>query len=235
MRGTSGSARALEALHLALPPSGRLMRILGPIVFHRPRSCRWSMPRSRVAARWRARATPGSREYRRSARAGGWRSCAAAYAATRAWRFPRDSWRVHGAVELTGGHRVDRVLAGKEPDLRPRRAPPIAQQFEQLRREHHVPVPLPLALLDSQRHALAVNVGHLQVRDLGVKRLTPTPCGCKRNLAVRSWRRSQCTTIQGKAGPDDMQTGAQGPMIRIAVTPFAYDAISLPCPRSRNG
>ena len=25
-------ARALEALHLALPPSGRLMRILGPIV-----------------------------------------------------------------------------------------------------------------------------------------------------------------------------------------------------------
>jgi hypothetical protein len=32
--------------------------------------------------------------------------------------------------------------------LRPRRPPPVAQQFEQLRREHHVPVPLSLALLD---------------------------------------------------------------------------------------
>ena len=29
-------ARALEALHLALPPSGRLMRILGPIVLPSP-------------------------------------------------------------------------------------------------------------------------------------------------------------------------------------------------------
>jgi hypothetical protein len=28
--------RALEALHLALPPSGRLMRILGSIVFPSP-------------------------------------------------------------------------------------------------------------------------------------------------------------------------------------------------------
>jgi predicted ATPase len=37
---------------------------------------------------------------------------------------------VHGAVELTGGHRVDRVLAGKQPDLGPRRAPPVAQEFE---------------------------------------------------------------------------------------------------------
>jgi hypothetical protein len=32
---------------------------------------------------------------------------------------------------LTGGHRIDRVLAGKEPDLRPRRMPPVAQEFEQ--------------------------------------------------------------------------------------------------------
>ena len=36
-----------------------------------------------------------------------------------------------GAVELTGGYRVDRVLSGKEPDLRSRRMPPFAQQFEQ--------------------------------------------------------------------------------------------------------
>ena len=74
---------------------------------------------------------------------------------------------VDGAHELTGRHRVDRVLARKQPCLRPRRVPPFAQQFEQLRREHDVAVPLPLALLDPKRHALAVNVGHLQVRDLG--------------------------------------------------------------------
>jgi hypothetical protein len=56
---------------------------------------------------------------------------------------------------------------GKQPGLRPRRAPPFAQQFEQLRRKHHVAVPLPLALLDPERHALAVDIGHLEVRDLG--------------------------------------------------------------------
>ena len=45
---------------------------------------------------------------------------------------------------LTGGHRVDRVLAGKEPDLRLRRPPPVAQEFQQLHRQHDVAVPLPL-------------------------------------------------------------------------------------------
>src|ERR1700723_1896884 len=74
---------------------------------------------------------------------------------------------VNGAHELAGRHRVDRVPAGEEPGLRPRRQPPFAQQFEQLRRKHHVAVPLPLALLDPQRHALAVDIRHLEVRDLG--------------------------------------------------------------------
>jgi hypothetical protein len=59
---------------------------------------------------------------------------------------------VNGAHELAGRHRVDWVPAGEEPGLEPRRAPPFAQQFEQLRRKHHVAVPLPLALLDPQRH-----------------------------------------------------------------------------------
>ena len=73
---------------------------------------------------------------------------------------------VDGAHQLAGRHRVDRVLAREQPSLRPRRAPPVAQQFEQLRREHHIAVPLPLALLDPKRHALAVEVGHLQRHDL---------------------------------------------------------------------
>jgi hypothetical protein len=47
-----------------------------------------------------------------------------------------------GAHELTGRHRVDRVLARKQPSLRPRCPPPLAQECEQLRGEHHVPVPL---------------------------------------------------------------------------------------------
>src|SRR6516225_9605504 len=51
-----------------------------------------------------------------------------------------------GAIELTGGDRIDRVLAGKEPDRRPRRPPPVPQQLEQLRRQHHIAIPLPLAL-----------------------------------------------------------------------------------------
>jgi hypothetical protein len=72
-----------------------------------------------------------------------------------------------GAADLMRGDRVDRVLAGKEPDLRPRRLPPFAQELEQLRRQHHVAVPLSLALLDPEHHALAVDVRHLQVRDLG--------------------------------------------------------------------
>ncbi len=74
---------------------------------------------------------------------------------------------VDGAHQLAGRHGVDRVLARKEPGLRPRRAPPFAQQLEQLRRKHHVTVAPPLALLDPKRHALAIDIGYLEVRDLG--------------------------------------------------------------------
>ena len=75
--------------------------------------------------------------------------------------------RIDDASELASRHRIDWVLAWKQPGPRPRRPPPVAQQFEQLRREHHIAIPLPFALLDPKRHALAVNVGYLQVRDLG--------------------------------------------------------------------
>ena len=74
---------------------------------------------------------------------------------------------VDGAHQLAGRHRVDRVLAGKQPGLRPRRVLPLAQQFDQLRRQHDIAISLPLALLDPKRHALAVDVGHLQRHDLG--------------------------------------------------------------------
>jgi hypothetical protein len=38
--------------------------------------------------------------------------------------------RVAGAIELTRRHRVDRVKPGKQPDLWPRDAPPVAQKVQ---------------------------------------------------------------------------------------------------------
>ena len=72
-----------------------------------------------------------------------------------------------GAVELACRERVAPVPPGKQPALWPRRLPPGAQQFEQMRREHHVAVLAALALLDADHHALAVDVGHLQRDHLG--------------------------------------------------------------------
>ena len=79
---------------------------------------------------------------------------------------------VHGAVELTGGHQVDRFSAGKEPDLRPRRPPPRAQQFEQLWREHDA-IPLPLALL-------------LERAKAQVKRQGRRPIDAEKEAAIRA-------------------------------------------------
>ena len=72
-----------------------------------------------------------------------------------AWQLERVRRGLHGAVDLTLRHWVDRVLAGEEPDRRPRRAPPFAQDCEQLRRQHHISVALPLATFDPERHAPA--------------------------------------------------------------------------------
>ena len=47
------------------------------------------------------------------------------------------------------------------------RSQPATAGSRRARREHDVAVPLPLALLDPKRHALAVDVGHLQRHDLG--------------------------------------------------------------------
>ena len=52
----------------------------------------------------------------------------------------RLSWRV---VRWLSG-----LLPGKQPDPRPRDAPPVTQEIEQLRREHSEAILAPLALLD---------------------------------------------------------------------------------------
>src|SRR5271170_1755080 len=81
------------------------------------------------------------------------------YSANASFRRDRATGPAH-KIPDSPGHWVDRVLAGKEPDLRARCPPPVAQQFEQLRRQHHIAIPLPLALLDPEHHALAVDIGH---------------------------------------------------------------------------
>jgi adenylosuccinate lyase len=71
-------------------------------------------------------------------------------------------------IELPGAQRIDGIQAGKQPAARQHLAlalghpPPTTQTFEHQRREHRVAILLPLAALDAQRHALAVDVTHLQ-------------------------------------------------------------------------
>jgi hypothetical protein len=79
---------------------------------------------------------------------------------------------MHGAVELPGAHRVNDVLTGEQPAavehlaLGTGHAPPSAQPLEQHRREHGIAIPAPLALLDAQGHALAVDVTDLEAHHL---------------------------------------------------------------------
>src|SRR5258708_143709 len=72
-----------------------------------------------------------------------------------------------GAIELACRHRLHTVAPWKQPALRSGRPPPGAQQFEQMWRQHHVPVFAALALLDANDHALAVNVANLERDHLG--------------------------------------------------------------------
>jgi Glutathione S-transferase, C-terminal domain len=83
--------------------------------------------------------------------------------------------RMTSAVELARSHRIDRVLSWKEPRLRPADAPPIAQDIEQHRRKHSMPVLAALALLHAQYHAGAIDIGDLQRQHLGGSE--PRPVG----------------------------------------------------------
>lgn len=79
---------------------------------------------------------------------------------------------MHGTVELAGTERIDGILSGEQPAAFAHLAlcmgnpPPVAQLFEQDGREHGVTILAALALFDAQRHALAVDVTHLECADL---------------------------------------------------------------------
>ena len=75
--------------------------------------------------------------------------------------------------------RVVAVVARKEPDpgSLPYAAPVLTKLLEQRKTKHHVPVFAPLAALDVNHHALAVDVAELQARRLFV----PGPGGIERH------------------------------------------------------
>ena len=60
-------------------------------------------------------------------------------------------------VDGVGRDRASRATAGEEPGPGSAHPPPVAQDLEQFRGEHHVAVFLPLPLLDAQDHPLAVD------------------------------------------------------------------------------
>src|SRR5271166_4256485 len=70
---------------------------------------------------------------------------------------------------------VDRPIAGvptiawKQPNtgLAPQAAPVLPQRFEQFRAEHDVPIFAALTALNVDHHALAIDVGNLQMCQLG--------------------------------------------------------------------
>src|SRR5712692_8253804 len=63
--------------------------------------------------------------------------------------------------------RLARDIPFEQPALRSHCTPVRAQCLQQLDREHHVSILLSLPLLDADHHALAVDIGGLQVDRLG--------------------------------------------------------------------
>src|SRR5712692_10612074 len=78
---------------------------------------------------------------------------------------------VEQAAELAGGHRLAGLAAGKQPAFLQRHArvptrwaglPPLPQQTERLRRQHHVPILAALGLLDADDALRTVDMLDLQ-------------------------------------------------------------------------
>ena len=72
-----------------------------------------------------------------------------------------------GVLHGGGGDRLTGQIAGEQPLLRPNGAVVVSEDVQQLGREHHVAVLPPLALLDADGHALAVDRGRRQADRLG--------------------------------------------------------------------
>jgi hypothetical protein len=70
-------------------------------------------------------------------------------------------------IELACRDRQQGIAAGEQPRRRLAHAPPLPQQLQEPRRQHAVAILLAFTLLDAQHHALAIDIRHLEVGDLG--------------------------------------------------------------------
>jgi hypothetical protein len=73
---------------------------------------------------------------------------------------------VADAVEVAHRYWPQRVLTREQPAARPALQPPGAQQRQQLRRQHGMPVLTAFAHLDADQHALGIDVADPQHDDL---------------------------------------------------------------------
>ena len=73
---------------------------------------------------------------------------------------------VDDMIELARRDGLSGLLARDQPAARALHPPPGPQDVEDILREHHVAVLAPLALLDADQHARAVDVADLEVDDL---------------------------------------------------------------------
>jgi hypothetical protein len=64
---------------------------------------------------------------------------------------------LRGLPHRVTGERPRRPFAGKEPVRRSVHAPPLAQDREECRRQHHAAILMPLPILDAQDHPLAID------------------------------------------------------------------------------
>src|SRR3954469_5311411 len=102
---------------------------------------------------------------------------------------------VAGPVELTRGDRLGGLLAGEEPAARALHPPPLPQQVEEVGREHREAVLAPLALLDPDQHAGAVDVCDFEVGDLGdAQAATMAMLRAARDFRPGAWARSSATS-----------------------------------------
>jgi hypothetical protein len=68
--------------------------------------------------------------------------------------------------DCTPGDRLVGNVTLEKPALRPHCTPVVAQRLQQLGREHDVSILLPLALIHTDYHPLAVDIGELQANGL---------------------------------------------------------------------
>jgi len=80
--------------------------------------------------------------------------------------FDDDAVKLAGADRQHGASAREEPAIGVQHTLLPPRAPPVAQQHEQALWQHGVAIAPALAAFDPEQHALAVDIAHLERRDL---------------------------------------------------------------------